>query len=51
MYNLTFGQNGHFSKRTNQTNHVSFMPHALSEIKHPFYQCKHFGQVEPFEKS
>jgi hypothetical protein len=27
------------------------MPHAFSQIKHPFDQYKHFGQVEPFEKS
>jgi len=37
-------------KITNQKNHVFFMPHAFSQIKHPFDQCKHFGQVESFEK-
>ncbi len=26
MYDLTFGQSGHFNKK----NHVSFMPHAFS---------------------
>jgi hypothetical protein len=30
-------------KKTNQKNHVSFMPHA-------FGQCEHFNQVELFEK-
>jgi hypothetical protein len=30
-------------KKTNQKNHVFFMPHA-------FGQCEHFNQVEPFEK-
>jgi hypothetical protein len=38
-------------KRTNQKNHVSFMPHVFSQSKHPFGQCEHFSQVEPFEKS
>jgi hypothetical protein len=46
MYDLTFGQNGHFS----QKNHVFFMPHVFSQSGHPFVQCEHFIQVEPFEK-
>jgi hypothetical protein len=50
MYELTFGQNGHFSKTTNQNNHVFFMPHAFSQSEHPFGQYGHFNQVEPFEK-
>jgi hypothetical protein len=37
-------------KRTYQKNHVSFMPHAFSQSEHPFGQCGHFNQVEPFEK-
>jgi hypothetical protein len=37
-------------KITNQKIHVSFMPHAFSQNKHPFDQCGHFNQVEPFEK-
>ncbi len=37
-------------KITNQKNHVSFMLHAFSQNKHPFHQCEHFNQVEPFEK-
>jgi hypothetical protein len=36
MYNLTLGQNSHFSQKTNQKNHVSFMPHAFSKKEHPF---------------
>jgi len=36
-------------KRTNQKNHVFFMPHAFSQ-NDPFDQCEHFSQVEPFEK-
>jgi len=36
MYNLTFGQNGHFSKKINKKKNVSFMPHAFSQSKHPF---------------
>jgi len=50
MYDLTLGQNSHFSKKTNQKNYVSFMPHAFSQIEHPFGQCGHFSQVEHFEK-
>jgi hypothetical protein len=26
------------------------MPHAISQNEHPFGQCGHFKQVEPFEK-
>jgi hypothetical protein len=26
------------------------MAHAISQSKHPFGQCKHFNQIEPFEK-
>jgi hypothetical protein len=43
MYDLKLGQNGHFSKKTNQKNHVPFMPHACSQSEHPFGQCKHFS--------
>jgi hypothetical protein len=50
MYNLTFGQNGRFNEKTNQKNHVYFMPHVFSQSEHLFYQCEHFNQVEPFEK-
>jgi hypothetical protein len=46
MYDLTFDQNGHF----NQKNHLPFMPYAFSQSEHPFDQCGHFSQVEPFEK-
>jgi hypothetical protein len=38
-------------KRTNQKNHVSFMPHAFHQSEQDFDQCGNFGQVEPFEKS
>jgi hypothetical protein len=51
MYNLTLGQNDHFSQNLKKKNHVSFMPHAFSQIEHSFGQCEHFSQVEPFEKS
>jgi hypothetical protein len=37
-------------KKTNQKNHVSFLPRAFSKNKHPFGQCIHFNQVEPFEE-
>ncbi len=44
-------------KRINQYNHVFFMPHAFNQSEHPFNQnehpfgqCKHFNQVEPFDK-
>jgi hypothetical protein len=50
MYNLTLGQNGHFSKKTNLKNHVSFMPHVFNQSEHPFGHREHFSQVEPFEK-
>jgi hypothetical protein len=29
---------------------VSFMSHVFSQCEHPFGQCGHFNQVEPFEK-
>jgi hypothetical protein len=50
MYNLTLSQNGHFNQKINQKNYVYFMPHAFSQSEHPFGQCEHFNQVEPFEK-
>jgi len=37
-------------KKTNQKNHAFFMFHAFSQNEHPFNQCEHFSQVEPFEK-
>jgi len=37
-------------KNTNQKNHMSFMTHVFSQNEHPFSQCGHFNQVEPFEK-
>jgi hypothetical protein len=37
-------------KRTNQKNHVSFMPHVFSQNECPSSQCGHFTQFEPFEK-
>jgi hypothetical protein len=45
MYDLTFDQNGHFR----QKNHVPFMPHSFCKSEHPFDQCGHFNQIEPFE--
>ncbi len=50
MYDLTLGQNDDFSKKTKQNNHVSFMPRVFSQNGHLFSQCRHFNQVEPFEK-
>jgi hypothetical protein len=29
---------------------MSLMTHAFSQSEHPFGQCGHFNQVEPFEK-
>jgi hypothetical protein len=37
-------------KRTNQKNHVFFMPHAFNQSEPHFGQCGHFSQGEPFEK-
>jgi hypothetical protein len=37
-------------KKTNKKNHVFFMLHVFSQNEHPFGQCGHFSQVEPFEK-
>ncbi len=37
-------------KNTNQKTHVFFMTHVFSQSEHPFGQCGHFSQVEPFEK-
>jgi hypothetical protein len=50
MYDLTFGQNGHFNKKTNQKNYMSFIPYDFSQSEHPLGQCGHFSQVETFEK-
>ncbi len=50
MYDLTFGQNGHFNKKTQSKEPCVFMPHAFNQNGHPFDQCKHFSQIEPFEK-
>jgi hypothetical protein len=36
-------------KNINQKNLVFFMTHAFSQSEHPFGQCGHFNQVEPFE--
>jgi hypothetical protein len=36
-------------KKTNQKNHVSFMPHGFNQSKHPFGQCGHFNPIEHFE--
>jgi len=37
-------------EKTNQKNHLSFMPQAFSTHEHPCAQYGHFSQVEPFEK-
>ncbi len=37
-------------EKTNQNNHVFFMPHAFNQSEHSFDQCVHFNQVELFEK-
>jgi hypothetical protein len=50
MYSLTLGQNGHFNKKNQSKNCVSFRPHAFNQSGHHFGQCKHFDQVEPFER-
>ncbi len=51
MYNLKFGQNGHFNiKKTNQKNHVSFIPFAFNQNRQNLGQCGHFNQIECFEK-
>jgi hypothetical protein len=38
-------------KKTKLKNHVFFMPHAFNKSEHIFYQCVHWNQLEPFEKS
>jgi hypothetical protein len=38
-------------KKSNQKNHVSFMPYAFTQSEHRSGQCGHFSQVEHFEKS
>jgi hypothetical protein len=37
-------------KRTNQKNHVNFMPHAFNKIERPLVNVNTFNQIEPFEK-
>ncbi len=49
MYDLTFGQNGHFNQNQPKKPCV-FHAHAFSQNEHCFCQCEHFSQVEPFEK-
>ncbi len=49
MYDLTLGQNGHFSQNYQLKNPFAF--HApCNQNKHPFGQCGYLNQVEPFEK-
>jgi hypothetical protein len=36
--------------KTNQKNHVFFMPHVFNQDEHLFNQCEHFSQVKHFEK-
>jgi hypothetical protein len=51
MYNLTLGQNDHFSEKTQtKKNLLSFMPYGFSQSEHPFGQCGHFSQAEPCQK-
>jgi hypothetical protein len=50
MYNLTLGQNGHFNQKHQLKEPYFFMTLAFSQSEHPFGQCGHFNQVEPFEK-
>jgi hypothetical protein len=50
MYDLTLGQMVILVRNTNQKNHVFFMTHVFSQSEHPFGQCGHFNQVEPFGK-
>jgi hypothetical protein len=38
MYNLTFGQNGHFTQNNQPKKPCVVMPHAFSQNKHPFGQ-------------
>jgi hypothetical protein len=43
MYNLTLDQNGCYGFLNQPKEACFFMPH-------PYGQCEHFNQVEPFEK-
>ncbi len=50
MYELTFGQNGHFNKKKPIKKPMCFScPMFLIKVDIFFSQCEHFGQVEPFE--
>jgi hypothetical protein len=51
MYDLTIGQNRHFNQNNQPKKTMSFMPHTFSQSEHPFSQCRHINQVEPFKKS
>jgi hypothetical protein len=51
MYNLTIGQNGHLNFLNEQKEPCAFHALCFSQSEHPFGQCAHFNQVEPFEKS
>jgi hypothetical protein len=46
MYDLTFD---HFNKRNQPKEPFIFHFHTFSQNEHPFGQCGHFSQVEPFE--
>jgi hypothetical protein len=41
MYDLTLGQNGHFSQ--NNQPKEPYVPHVFSQNGHPFGQCGHFS--------
>ncbi len=50
MYDLTLGQNHHFSQKNQPKKPCVFHAHVVRQSEHPFGQCEHFSQVEPFEK-
>jgi hypothetical protein len=50
MYGLKFGQNGHFSQKNQPKKPLSLMPCTFSQSEHHFGQCKHFIQIESFER-
>jgi hypothetical protein len=50
MYGLTFGQNGHFSQKNQPKEPCVINALYFSQSEHCFCQCKHFTQIESFER-
>jgi hypothetical protein len=50
MYDLKVGQNDHFSQKNQPKKPCVFHAPYFSSKQISFGQCRHFGQIESFEK-